>query len=140
MIDKRWKFVKFKLGSFAENQRRLVADNMQRNFRPEVEIHILASSASPEELQTYYKWNERKKAQLTRLYNNESDHIILILSREESLEHWLEDIRNAPSSWKKPRIHVFAAVSTALFSRCPTPTSRSTRASTSACSQPTSGR
>lgn len=70
MIDKRWKFVKFKLGSFAENQRRLVADNMQRNFRPEVEIHILASNSNPDELQTYYKWNERKKAQLTRLYNN----------------------------------------------------------------------
>lgn len=140
MIDKRWKYVKFKLGSFAENQRRLVADNMQRNFRPEVEIHILASNSTPEELQTYYKWHERKKAQLTRLYNNESDHIILIVNREENLEHWLEDIRSAPSNWKKPRIHVFSAVSFHLSSRYPTPASRSTRTSTSDCSRSTSRR
>jgi hypothetical protein len=112
MVNKRWKFLNFRLGSFAENQRRLVADNMHRNFRPEVEIHILASNATPAQLQTYYKWNERKKAQLTRLYNNECDHLILILSREDSLDHWLEDIQNAPSNWKKPRIHLFYAVPT----------------------------
>lgn len=57
MINKRWKFVNFKYGSFAENQRRLLADNMDKNFRPEVEIHILASNSSASELQTYYKWN-----------------------------------------------------------------------------------
>lgn len=36
MINKRWKFVNFKLGSFAENQRRLLAENMDKNYKPEV--------------------------------------------------------------------------------------------------------
>ena len=42
-MAKRWQFVSFKLASFAENQRRLVADSLERGFRVEVEVHLLAS-------------------------------------------------------------------------------------------------
>lgn len=115
MIEKRWKYVNFKLGSFTENQRRLVADN-PHPVKPDVEIHILASAASPEELQTCYKWRERKKVQLTRLYNNEADHMILLINREEDLTYWLSDIENMASSWKKPIVHVFTSVSCGVFS------------------------
>ncbi len=47
MIDKRWKFVNFKLGSFAENQRRLIEESMRTSKKPDVEIHILASISTP---------------------------------------------------------------------------------------------
>ena len=81
MISKRWKYIYFKLGSFSENQRRLVAESLQNSVHPGVEIHILASCSVGEDMTTFYKWRERLKAQLTRLYNNESDHIILITNK-----------------------------------------------------------
>lgn len=55
-MGKRWQFLHFKLASFAENQRRLVADNIDRAFRPEVEIHLLGSEVAGVDLNTYYKW------------------------------------------------------------------------------------
>jgi hypothetical protein len=56
MMAKRWQFVSFKLASFAENQRRLVADSLERGFRAEVEVHLLASEVGLQDLRTYYKW------------------------------------------------------------------------------------
>lgn len=36
MINKRWQFVNFKFGSFTQNQRRLIEDNIKVNKKPEV--------------------------------------------------------------------------------------------------------
>jgi len=41
MIDKRWQYIKFRLGSFAENQRRFIEQNFNQRFKPDVEIHII---------------------------------------------------------------------------------------------------
>jgi hypothetical protein len=58
-------------------------------MRIEVEVHMVVCDRSPNELNTFYKYNERGNAHLMRLFNNEADHIVLLTNRVEHLAGWL---------------------------------------------------
>jgi hypothetical protein len=115
MLNKRWEYLNFKLGAFAEIQRRAT----EVGTRPDVEIHLIASDLTPPSTSSYYQWQERSSAHLMRLYNNESDHLILLHHREIDLTPWLEDIEATPSSWKKPNIHLIESVQFMLSKHLP---------------------
>ena len=76
MLDRRWGYLTFKLGAFAESQRRAME---LAAAKPEVEVHLISSDRREPELNTFYKWRERRMTHLLRLYNNEADHMILIV-------------------------------------------------------------
>lgn len=115
MIEKRWQYVNFKLGAFAEQQRKIIEE---KESLVEVQIHLLASSTKADQISSYYKWNSRRNAQLTRLFNNQSDHIILLVPSDQNLDWWLDAVTAMPSNWKKPIIHIFRPVNPHLHSVC----------------------
>ena len=68
-----------------------------------------------EEKGSWYKWEQRLQAQLTRLCNNHSDHIVLLILYNWDVDWWLEFVADMPSSWKQPTIHVFTCVLTPVM-------------------------
>ena len=45
-----------------------------------------------------------------RLYNNEADHIVLIVPNYMDLSEFIEEVQEMASTWKKPQIHVIHSV------------------------------
>ena len=107
MLDRRWGYLTFKLAAFAESQRRAMELS---EARPEVQVHLITSDIKPNEQKTFYKCRQRRMSHLMRLYNNEADHIVLIVPNYMDLSEFIEEVQEMASTWKKPQIHVIHSV------------------------------
>ena len=103
MAGKRLDILQFKLGSFAENQRRYLEEASEEgesanhhSFRVQFHIPLIADSTW-ENQRSYYKLSCRNNIQLTRLFTSNPEYLIFLTNQEQfDIEPWLKIVRKLP--------------------------------------------